>query len=336
MEGVQRLPVAVEGPAFEVTELRLDPAAGEARVVLDDGTEEVLGPDSLGTDAADGPRRVPGPRRTREGRFLSGRAPGAARARRGGERPLLPESGEPPPVHPGRGVSRAALAARAKALALEAGFDLAGLARADAPPDLSFFAEWVTRGFAGEMAYLSSQVAKRSDLRAAFPWARSVLCVGLQYDTPHPYSTAAPADRGWISRYAWGDDYHDVMKAMLDRVVERLRAEAGPFEARRLRGHRPHRREGLGGRGGPRRLGEERLPPPPRARLVVLPRRDRHRSRPSRGRAPPRHVRHLHRLPRGVSDGGARRSLRSRRHALHQLPDHRGEGRDPGGVGAGA
>ncbi len=125
-----------------------------------------------------------------------------------------------------------ALAARSKALALEAGFDLFGVARADTPPELAFFAEWVSRGHAGEMAYLTSQVAKRSDLLAAFPWARSVLCVGLQYDTPRPYSTAASAGRGWISRYAWGDDYHDVMKAMLDRVVERLRAEAGPFEAR--------------------------------------------------------------------------------------------------------
>ena len=129
-------------------------------------------------------------------------------------------------------MSGAALAARAKALALEAGFDLVGLARADAPPDLSFFTEWVARGHAGEMAYLSSQVAKRADLRAVFPWARSVLCVGLQYDTPPPYSTAAASDRGWISRYAWGDDYHDVMKAMLERVVERLRAEAPSFEAR--------------------------------------------------------------------------------------------------------
>jgi hypothetical protein len=54
VEGAQRLPVAVEGPAFEVTELRLDAAAGEARVVLDDGTEEVLGPDSLGTDPRSG------------------------------------------------------------------------------------------------------------------------------------------------------------------------------------------------------------------------------------------------------------------------------------------
>jgi epoxyqueuosine reductase len=129
-------------------------------------------------------------------------------------------------------VSGAALAARAKALATQVGFDLSGVARVDAPPDLAFFAEWVARGHAGEMAYLSSQVAKRSNLRTAFPWARSVLCVGLQYDTPRPYSTDAPPDRGWVSRYAWGDDYHDVMKAMLDRLAGKLREEAGPFEAR--------------------------------------------------------------------------------------------------------
>ena len=124
------------------------------------------------------------------------------------------------------------LAERAKALALEAGFDLAGIASAEAPRDLDFFAEWVSRGHAGEMSYLTSQVERRSDLRTAFPWARSVLSVGLQYDTLHPYSTAAPPDHGWISRYAWGDDYHQVMKAMLDRVVESLQGETGPFRAR--------------------------------------------------------------------------------------------------------
>ena len=124
------------------------------------------------------------------------------------------------------------LAARARELAREAGFDLVGVASARAPAELAFFAEWVGRGHAGEMGYLTRQVAKRSDLRAAFPWARSIVCVGLQYDTPHAYSTDAPDDRGWISRYAWGDDYHDVMKAMLDRLVERLREEAGPFQAR--------------------------------------------------------------------------------------------------------
>jgi epoxyqueuosine reductase len=107
-----------------------------------------------------------------------------------------------------------------------------GIARADAPPELAAFGEWVGRGFAGEMGYLTSQVAKRSDLRAAFPWARSVLCVGLQYDTPAPYSTQAPGNRGWIARYAWGDDYHDVMKAMLGRLAVRLEAEAGSFQWR--------------------------------------------------------------------------------------------------------
>jgi epoxyqueuosine reductase len=126
----------------------------------------------------------------------------------------------------------AALAVRAKALALEVGFDLCGITHAEAPPEVAFFAEWVKRGHAGELAYLTDQVGKRSDLRSVFPWARSIVCVGLQYDTPHPYSTEAPLDRGWISRYAWGDDYHDVMKAMLERWVERLQAEIGPFTAR--------------------------------------------------------------------------------------------------------
>lgn len=126
----------------------------------------------------------------------------------------------------------AAIAERVRQLALDAGFDLAGIARADAPPPLGFFAEWVARGYAGEMAYLTAQAGKRSELLAAFPWARSLVCVGLQYDTPHAYSTEAPPERGWISRYAWGDDYHDVMKAMLERLRERLAAELGPLQAR--------------------------------------------------------------------------------------------------------
>jgi len=125
-----------------------------------------------------------------------------------------------------------ALADRAKALALDAGFDLAGVAAADAPRELAFFAEWIARGYAGEMSYLTSQAARRRDLRDAFPWARSVVSVGVQYDTPHPYSTDAPAGSGWIARYAWGDDYHDVMKAMLERLAAGLEADIGPFRFR--------------------------------------------------------------------------------------------------------
>jgi len=64
----------------------------------------------------------------------------------------------------------AARAARARALALEAGFDLAGVASAEAPRELGFFQDWIARGYAGEMAYLTSQRDRRSDLRTAFPW----------------------------------------------------------------------------------------------------------------------------------------------------------------------
>jgi epoxyqueuosine reductase len=125
-----------------------------------------------------------------------------------------------------------ALAARIKTLAREVGFDLVGIAPADPPRELAYFASWVSQGYAGEMAYLTDQVDRRRDLRAAIPWARSVVAVGLQYDTPQPYSTEVAPGQGWIARYAWGDDYHDVMKAMLDRLAQRLVQEVGPLRAR--------------------------------------------------------------------------------------------------------
>jgi epoxyqueuosine reductase len=126
-----------------------------------------------------------------------------------------------------------ALARTAKAAALECGFDLAGVASADPPRELAFFRDWVERGYAGEMAYLSRQVDRRSDLRAALPWARSVLVVALQYDREQPRTADLPAGRGWISRYAWGEDYHEVVGERL-RLVERLLLERiGPFRSRR-------------------------------------------------------------------------------------------------------
>jgi epoxyqueuosine reductase len=125
-----------------------------------------------------------------------------------------------------------ARARRARSLALEEGFDLAGVASAEAPRELAHFAPWLAAGNAGEMAYLTGQAERRADARRAFPWARSLLCVGLQYDTPGPYSTSVPSEKGWIARYAWGDDYHDVMTAMLQRLATRLAEEIGPLQTR--------------------------------------------------------------------------------------------------------
>src|SRR5437773_10669093 len=64
------------------------------------------------------------------------------------------------PAQPDRLTLRA-VAALAKSLALEVGFDLAGVARADAPPELAAFADWIGAGNAGEMGYLTAQVARR-------------------------------------------------------------------------------------------------------------------------------------------------------------------------------
>jgi len=125
-----------------------------------------------------------------------------------------------------------ALAAIARRHALAEGFDEARIARATAPPLLAHFKHWVEQGRAGIMDYLADQVDRRSDLTVAFPWARSVIVAALQYDTPHPYSTEAAGDAAWIARYAWGDDYHEVVRARLEGLRRALGASCGAFESR--------------------------------------------------------------------------------------------------------
>ena len=118
-----------------------------------------------------------------------------------------------------------------KRRALEAGFDEARIALAAAPAVLTHFKPWIDSGRAGSMDYLTAQADRRSDLLVAFPWARSVVAVALQYDTPYPYSTEAPGD-AWIARYAWGDDYHAVVRARLETLRAALLAAFGRFESR--------------------------------------------------------------------------------------------------------
>jgi len=114
-----------------------------------------------------------------------------------------------------------------RGMAAECGFELAGVAPALPHPDTHRYNDWVTRGLAGEMRYLTDHRATiRSDPRLLLPSARSIICVGKLYNGPEPYSTRFDAsERAWISRYAWGDDYHDVMRAGLERLARRLGAD---------------------------------------------------------------------------------------------------------------
>jgi epoxyqueuosine reductase len=109
-----------------------------------------------------------------------------------------------------------------KALARECGFELAGVASAVPAPEAEYYQSWVSQGFAGEMGYLADRRAEvRNDPRNLLPSARSIICVGKLYNGPQPYSTTlGEAELGWISRYAWGADYHDVLRQGLERFVE--------------------------------------------------------------------------------------------------------------------
>jgi epoxyqueuosine reductase len=114
------------------------------------------------------------------------------------------------------------------------GFDLCGVAPAADLPELAFFQEWLGRGYAGEMAYLNRSAGERADVRRLLPSAQSVIVTGTVYNTDQPYSTeSSDPDCAQIARYAWGDDYHDVIAARLDALLAWMRAESSqPFDAR--------------------------------------------------------------------------------------------------------
>ena len=111
-----------------------------------------------------------------------------------------------------------------KWLARECGFELAGIAAAEPSGDFARYREWVEKGYAGEMRYLTDPRAEvRGDPRNLLSSAQSIICVGKLYNTP------GTADGG-VSRYAWGEDYHRVMRDGLARMVELLEREEGSFE----------------------------------------------------------------------------------------------------------
>ncbi len=125
---------------------------------------------------------------------------------------------------------RAALSAQIKARALAAGFHKVGIVPA-APlaaerPQLE---EWLRRGYHGTMAWLARDPVQRTDPRLVMPSARSIVVVTLNYYTPHEHAQDASA--GKVSRYAWGDDYHEVvgekLKLLLAWIKEQWPAAEG-------------------------------------------------------------------------------------------------------------
>ena len=110
---------------------------------------------------------------------------------------------------------------RIKAKAIELGFQKIGIARAEAlEPEGTRLKGWLGRSYHGEMAWIEREPEKRADPRLILPNAKSVVCVAMNYYTPFEHD--AP---GKISRYAWGDDYHDAVKEKLRELLGWIVAE---------------------------------------------------------------------------------------------------------------
>jgi epoxyqueuosine reductase len=121
-----------------------------------------------------------------------------------------------------------------KAKASQLGFDACGIAPAGDLPELRFLPQWLARGHAGTMTYLHRSAARRADVRQVVPAARSVIVTATLYNTDRPYSVeCADRSRAQIARYAWGEDYHDVIGRRLEALLAWMRAASPqPFEAR--------------------------------------------------------------------------------------------------------
>jgi epoxyqueuosine reductase len=117
------------------------------------------------------------------------------------------------------------------------GFSLCGVAPLECFPEHAEFETWLERGCGGAMGYLANP--KRRNPAQVLVGARSVIVCALNYNTAHPYSGEAAATekgggpRGWISRYAWGRDYHEVLWERLNALAEALKERfPEPHESR--------------------------------------------------------------------------------------------------------
>ncbi len=105
------------------------------------------------------------------------------------------------------------------------GFDLVGATRAVTPPDIEHLESWLAHGMAGEMQYFPRRMDAYRDPGSILPGVKSILMLGVDYRTVEPF-VAGPG-QGRVSRYAWGSDYHEIIRRKL-RILARFHRELAP------------------------------------------------------------------------------------------------------------
>lgn len=111
-----------------------------------------------------------------------------------------------------------------KAKALELGFTKVGIARAvELTEESARLRDWLQLGYHATMGWMERTADRRGDPRRFFPEVKSVIVVALNYFQPH--SPSEDPQIGKVSRYAWGDDYHDVLTDKLQQLLTWMEQE---------------------------------------------------------------------------------------------------------------
>ncbi|MBA3632559.1 MAG: tRNA epoxyqueuosine(34) reductase QueG [Acidobacteria bacterium] len=118
-----------------------------------------------------------------------------------------------------------------KQKAREIGFHKIGIVRAEPLADeREHLEDWLNRGYQGEMRWMEREPEKRANPKLLFPEAESIIVVALNYYTPHKHEENST--KGKVSRYAWGDDYHDVLKEKLRELLSFIKSIDGNAEGK--------------------------------------------------------------------------------------------------------
>jgi epoxyqueuosine reductase len=121
------------------------------------------------------------------------------------------------------------------AFAHSLGFDLCRVAPAVTPPHAAEFRTWLDHGCQGEMTWLERNADRRTNPQLVQPEAKSVIILGVNYYQADVSLTLRESEgeaaRGRIARYAWGDDYHDLIESKL-RSLEAWLVERGGVQRR--------------------------------------------------------------------------------------------------------
>ncbi len=120
------------------------------------------------------------------------------------------------------------LAEQIKRAARDIGFEAVGIVATEPlKTEGEHLHGWLGRGFHGTMAWMAREPEKRADPRLLMPGVKSIVVVLHNYYTPHEHTAT-----GKISRYAWGDDYHDVLREKLHHLLDRIKEQKPDVNAK--------------------------------------------------------------------------------------------------------